>query len=183
MPAIDVAHKVGATAVELVKRQYGYGYGSSYGYRNTSPWNRYGRWALLGVLLAVGLVAFFLISCLNARRRKKAGNKPFYGTQWLAPNSYGQQQQQQQAQTQYYPPQNTHNDNAQYAPPAYPPTNGPAPNGNADYYGNNTHNNNQYEMQQPAATYQPGYNREAEQAGGEYAPPAGPPPGKAGVFR
>jgi hypothetical protein len=157
--------------------------------------DRYGRWALLGVILAIALVAFFLVSCLNARRRKKAGNTPYYGTQWLAPNvsnslchlaqivltssqSYGQAQQQQQ-QTQYYPPQNTHNDNAQYAPPAYP-----APNGNADYYGNNTTSNNQYEMQQPAATYQPGYNREAEQAAGnEFTPPPGPPPGKAGVFR
>jgi hypothetical protein len=38
MPAIDLANKVGATAVELVKRQY-YGY-NSYNRNYNSPWSK-----------------------------------------------------------------------------------------------------------------------------------------------
>lgn len=58
----------------------------------------------------------------------------------------------------------------EYAPPSY----NPAPNGNAGFYGGQQ---NGIELQQPGQTYQPPGGAET------YAPPAGPPPKKRGLFR
>lgn len=97
-------------------------------------------------------------SCLTARRRRKAGRKPFYGTGWAA--RPGQNNNQYNAQPYYAnqpaPPYDaaTNNNNGYYSGGA-----------NQNYYGQQ----NGVELQQPQPSY----------GGGGYAPPPGPPPAKA----
>jgi hypothetical protein len=104
-------------------------------------------------------------SCFSARRRRRAGRQPFYGTGWAgrAPPGHGQAQynpsyqQTQQAQTQ--------------APPTYGQT---EPHGG--YYGNGENQayfggrQNDVEMQPPQNAYRGGDSG--------YQPPPGPPPNK-----
>jgi hypothetical protein len=96
-------------------------------------------------------------SCITARRRRKAGRTPFYGTGWAArPGNNGAQP--------YY----NNNHNGAPAPPysAANNNNGYYANGaNQGYYGQQ----NGVELQSPQPTY--GGNN-------QYAPPPGPPPGK-----
>lgn len=99
-------------------------------------------------------------SCLSARRRRRRGIQPFYGTGWASRNhgpvAYTGAQNAQpyyannQGQQPYY-------NNSNNPPPAY----SPPPNNN--YYGNN----GGIELQQPQAAYN-----------GAYAPPKDPPPGR-----
>ena len=102
-------------------------------------------------------------SCLTARRRRKAGRQPFYGTGWAARpgnnNAYGQN-----TTAPYY--NNQHN-------PAPPYSAATTNNNNGGYYGGGGANQGYYgqqngvELQSPQPTY-----------GGGYAPPPGPPPTK-----
>lgn len=99
-------------------------------------------------------------SCLTARRRRKAGRQPFYGTGWAArPGNYNNQNNQYSQQPYY-------NSSHQPAPPYSAATdnhNGYYGGGaNQGYYGQQSG----VELQSP----QPAYNG--------YAPPPGPPPAK-----
>ena len=106
-----------------------------------------------------------LPSCITARRRRKAGRTPFYGTGWAARPLNGNNNAQP-----YY------NNNYNNAPaPPY----SAATNNNNGYYGNGVNQSyygqqNGVELQSPQPTY--GGNQ-------QYAPPPGPPPGKDGVIR
>lgn len=153
------------------KREYcGYGY---YSYRNDcyyrSNWYYWGRWVVVGVIL---LVLFLTLMCLiTARRRRGRGQKPYYGTGWMAtgkqwgghnnPNHYNNYNMNGYGQ------QNTYQGN--YNPP-------PAYGVQQQQYTGSTFNPNEgyYGQQQTGVQSPPNaYTRE-----GDYAPPAGPPPGK-----
>lgn len=100
-------------------------------------------------------------SCLTARRRRKAGRTPFYGTGWAARPGNNNAQP-------YY--NNNHNN-------APAPPYSAATNNNNGYYGNGANQGyygqqNGVELQSPQPTY--GGNQ-------QYAPPPGPPPGKTGM--
>ncbi|KAL5118424.1 hypothetical protein ACEQ8H_003600 [Pleosporales sp. CAS-2024a] len=116
-----------------------------------SAWNNWVRWVVLAVVVVGFLLLFVLCSCLTARRRRKAGRQPFYGTGWAARPINGNT-------AQPYYANNANNYNAP-APPY-----SPQPNSNNGYYGQQTG----VELQQPQPSY-----------GGQYAPPPGPPPHKA----
>ncbi|KAL1306685.1 hypothetical protein AAFC00_005355 [Neodothiora populina] len=141
--------------------RYIYGYNNCYyGNCTSSRWSSWGRWVLLGCLIAAAIILFFLFSCLTARRRRRQGYAPYRGTGWaLAGHGpaqytsqphYGNGAQPMQQQRPYY-----NNSNNPPPPPAYTP---PA---NQSYYGNNPN----IELQQPETAYS-----------GQYAPPKDPPP-------
>ncbi|PVI07523.1 hypothetical protein DM02DRAFT_512920 [Periconia macrospinosa] len=143
-----------------------YRYGNRYCER--SAWNSWVRWVVLAVVIFGFLALFFLCSCISARRRRKAGRQPFYGTGWVVrPGQYGAQP--------YY--NNNQQQNWQQPPPQYTPQ--PQNNGyygggqNQGYFGTQPKYGQEtgVELQQP----QPTYNRGPE---AEYAPPPGPPPAK-----
>jgi hypothetical protein len=114
-------------------------------------------------------------SCITARRRRKAGRQPFYGTGWAArPGANGTTN----TAAPYY-----NNNNGGYNSAPAPPYDASQTTSNAGYYNNNTGGanagyygqQNGVELQQPSATY-----------GGQnaYQPPPGPPPGKGdGIVR
>ncbi|CAK4034299.1 Hypothetical predicted protein [Lecanosticta acicola] len=120
-----------------------------------STWDRWGRWVLLGVLVAAAILVFLISACIMSRRRRKAGKTPLYGTGWVPgsgkptypqqQNTYGNNYQMGQQQ---YPTQSTNN-----APPQYNQSGGAA----NEYYSNGNVNN---QYAQP----------------GQYQPPAQPPP-------
>ncbi|KAF2739516.1 hypothetical protein EJ04DRAFT_519586 [Polyplosphaeria fusca] len=132
-------------------------------YCRNSAWNDWVRWVVLVVVIVGFFLLFVACSCITARRRRRAGQQPFYGTGWAAkPNN---------AQPYY---NNTNNYN-QPAPPYAP--NAPQNSyygANQGYYGQQPYGNQQQgvEMQPPAPTYHRGDGDNV------YAPPAGPPPGK-----
>ncbi|KAI9655052.1 MAG: hypothetical protein M1831_005012 [Alyxoria varia] len=149
-------------------------YGNYYGNRRYSRWDSWGRWIVLAVIVAVVLLIFFLASCITARKRRRRGNAPMYGTGWMAP---------QHGPVNYYGPggpnAQPHYGNQQYQQP--PPNYNAS---NAGYYGGQPQD--QYgqqggyygqqtgtELQPPSGTYQP-------PRGGEnvYQAPDGPPPQK-----
>ncbi|KAI4756680.1 hypothetical protein E4T52_16133 [Aureobasidium sp. EXF-3400] len=131
------------------RQYYGY-YNRCYGNNCNSTWNRWGRWVLLACIIGVFFVLFFLFSCLSARRRRKNGNNPYYGTGWTV--RHGAPTYNQNVQPQYETSSTPYYNNSNNPPPAYT-----APN----TYGNNI------ELQQPQAAYN-----------GAYAPPKDPPPGR-----
>lgn len=109
--------------------------------------------------------------CLTARKRRKRGAQPMYGTGWMAgqhgtPQYYGNNENSTPSQPavnqNYYGGYNQGNDDA----PAYNQYGGGQ---NSGYYGQAS------ELQQPSSAYQPA-------RGGEpvYSPPSGPPPGGKG---
>ncbi|CAI6335249.1 unnamed protein product [Periconia digitata] len=143
---------------------------NGYRYCDRSAWNSWVRWVVLAVVVFGFLALFFLCSCLSARRRRKAGRQPFYGTGWAArPGNQPYYNQQHSAQPYY------NNNGQNYAQP--PPQYTPQPQygaQNQGYYGAQQPKygqENGVELQQP----QPTYNRGPE---AEYAPPPGPPPAK-----
>jgi len=139
---------------------------NGYRYCNRSAWNDWVRWVVLVVVVLGFFLLFVCCSCFTARRRRKAGQRPFYGTGWAARpgnNNYPQQHPQP-----YY--------NNQYNQPA-PPYSAQPQNG---YYGANQ---GYYGQQNGVELQSPGH---AHTRGGDdvYAPPAGPPPGKGdGIVR
>jgi len=163
----------------LTKRQYGHGYncdiyGNCY-YR--SAWDRWGRWVCLACIIIFVVLVAFIFSCINARRRRRRGLPPRYGTGFLAgkpPVGHNGPQYNSgyyQANTGPYqgPP----------APPYSPPVNnqytGNTFNSNEGYYGQHSG----IELQQPQSSYAP-------PRGGDpvYDAPQGPPPKKGdGIIR
>jgi len=131
---------------------------------NNSAWDNWIRWVVLAVVIVIFFLLFVLCSCITARRRRRMGQQPFYGTGW-ATRPGGQS-------APYY-----HN---QPAPPysATPAANDRSYYGNANnppYYA--AHQPGQYELQSPSPTYT---------GNQQYAPPPGPPPTKGqsdGVIR
>lgn len=105
------------------------------------------------------------LRCLSARRRRRAGRQPFYGTGWAGrtPWGHGQAQYNPNYQTQQQP---NYNQGPQ-APPNYSQNAGGYYGQNQGYFGGRQ---TDVEMQPPSNTYR----------GGEdvYQPPPGPPPAK-----
>jgi hypothetical protein len=139
-------------------------YQNGYRYCNRSAWNSWQRWVVLVVVVVAFFLLFIMCSCITARRRRKAGAKPFYGTGWAArPGQYNAQPYYNNNQNyQAPPPQYSANNQPQYGQPQY--------GANQGYYGQQ----NGVELQPPQAAYRGD--------GGEsgYMPPPGPPPGKGG---
>jgi len=121
-------------------------------YRCNSTWESWARWLLLGLVI---LVVFFLclsISCVSARRRRRAGRQPFYGTGWVPGNNNQQRHGQQQGWA---------GNNQQYGGGQQYAYTQPAPPYQQPPYRENQQSG--IELQRPNETY---------------APPSGPPPGK-----
>ncbi|GAB0136241.1 hypothetical protein EsDP_00004552 [Epichloe bromicola] len=164
MAPTDSALNVLASRATCYRAGYGY-------YRCNSKWWSFGRWIVLAVVIVVALLALMFCVCI-ARRRRRRGNQPMYGTGWMAPGGKQHDQQQMNSYQQgNYNATYGQGYNAQQggynAPPAYgqqPQNTGTTFNPNDGYYGQQ-----QSGVQPPQNTYQ----REAN-----YAPPAGPPPGK-----
>ncbi|KAI9697100.1 MAG: hypothetical protein M1820_007915 [Bogoriella megaspora] len=159
-------------AVPLVKR---YRCNNNYNswdddYDCSSSWNSWVRWVVVVIIIVAFLTILFLFSCITARRRRRLGQRPYYGTGWLAgqhgPVTYNPQPYYNN-NPQNQQPSNNYNYGNQ-APPAYTQSQGQ----NASYYGGR--DGVGYEMQPPQqAHYQP--DRSGEDV---YAPPAGAPPKK-----
>jgi hypothetical protein len=121
-----------------------------------SNWDNWVRWVVLAVIIGLFLVAFFLCSCVTARRRRRMGQQPFYGTGWASRNQhYNNAQPYYNNQNQYPPP-----------PPQYSAN---VPSGHQQYYGQQSG----IELQQPANAYTAGRSD-------GYEPPPGAPPVKGG---
>ncbi|KAI1814103.1 chitin synthesis regulation, resistance to congo red-domain-containing protein [Poronia punctata] len=134
-------------------------YSSRYnGCVDNSPWNGYGRWVFTAVIIALFFLIFFLWALRNTRRRRRRGTAPLYGTGWMAPN-HGQQHNNPHAYNQGYNQQG-YNQGYHQPPPAYGAQ--PQPSYPMENYG------------QQASGVEPPKNVYS----GDYAPPAGPPPGK-----
>lgn len=85
-------------------------YGDSYSYYYcNSTWNDWGRWVALVVIVIAAFLIFFGLACLSARRRRRQGQQPLYGTGWAYRGPPGQWNQQP------YPPA---------PPPQYTPSGG-----------------------------------------------------------
>jgi hypothetical protein len=123
-----------------------------------NAWYDWGRWVALALVIGGFILIFFLFSCISARRRRRRGAQPYYGTGWVGRTPWGhgaatynpqygrQQEQPYQGYQQggYYGQQN--------APPAYQPN--PQTGG---YFGgarSETPSNGVYEMQPPNRVYQ-----------------------------
>jgi len=134
-------------------------------YQCRSAWYDWGRWVALGIVILGAFLLFFLFSYWSARRRRRLGRQPMYGTGWVgrAPFGHGQAtynpnyQQTLQPQQQQVPPP-TYNQTQNYG----------------GYYGENQGyfggRQTDVEMQPPSNTYRGGDNA--------YEPPTGPPPVK-----
>ncbi|KAF2797717.1 hypothetical protein K505DRAFT_322390 [Melanomma pulvis-pyrius CBS 109.77] len=136
-----------------------------------SAWNDWVRWVVLAVIVIGFFFIFVLCSCLTARRRRKAGRQPFYGTGWAARPGQGQNAQP------YY--NNQYNQPNHPAPPYSAQPNQTPYGANQGYYGQQPYGQQQQgvELQSPQPTY-------ARGGDDVYAPPAGPPPGKGdGIVR
>jgi len=165
----------------LAKRSYQCGiYSDGTPQYCNDSWNNWGRWVAFVAILVAAFIVFFLLACLSARRRRRVGATPYYGTGWVgrAPFGYGQAQYGQQQppygnQNQYQ--QQPYNSNQ--APPYSPPQ-------EQDFYGGQ--NQGYYGGQQTGVELQQPQNTFQNQRGGDsvYEPPAGPPPTKGdGIVR
>jgi len=134
-------------------------------YRCNSTWYNWGRWVALGAILLAFLLLFFLCSCYSARRRRRVGRQPFYGTGWAGrtPWGHGQATYNPNYQTQQQGP----NYNQQQVPPVYSPSAGGYYGQNQGYFGGRQ---TEVEMQPPSNAYRGGDN--------VYQAPPGPPPAK-----
>jgi hypothetical protein len=129
-----------------------------YGYVfECNAWDSWVRWLVLGLVVVSFLFLFCCISCISARRRRKLGQSPMYGTGWAANNRFTPGNQHQQ-----YPPQNPGNSYYAYQQPA-PPYEANAPAGQPAYHGEQVSG---IELAAPAPSYS------------GYQPPPGPPPQK-----
>ncbi|KIW05614.1 uncharacterized protein PV09_03485 [Verruconis gallopava] len=126
------------------------------GYCYYTSWDTWVRWVVLVVVIALFLLAFFLCSCSSARRRRRQGLRPYYGTGWSARPWY-----RQDPYYQNYPP----------APPQYSAN---VPPGHQAYGGIYAPGNGGIELQQPPHSYAAGRSTDPD----VYAPPEGPPPRK-----
>jgi len=129
----------------ILKRQFSCNtdrYGNCY----STTWDSWGRWAATALIIVFFISIFCLCACVSARRRRRFGRTPMYGTGFFA----GPQPQQEQP---YYPPQQN-NPNTYYAYQEPVPTTAPPP---------------------PYGGYGSGlgYSREQQQTGIELESPAG----------
>jgi hypothetical protein len=129
--------------------QYGNLYGECY-----SAWDNWIRWVVLGIIIAIFFLLFLSCSCLSARRRRRQGLQPFYGTGWT------------QRQYPYFNPQHQGGYYGGPAAPPYAPNDGPPPYHHAPQPG--------IELQPPVQAYRPDGEDRA------FEPPMSPPPGKKG---
>jgi len=154
-------------APSLIARYYcyngGYGYDDCY----YSSWDNWGRWVALAAIVAFVLFIAVLFSCINARRRRRQGLPPRYGTGWTT-GAWGNKNQP------YY--NNGAYNGGAAAPPYSPPAQHP------QYTGNTFNSNEGYYGQQSGVEMQPPRNTYAPPRGGEqvYEAPQGPPPHKGG---
>ncbi|KAL2392349.1 hypothetical protein ABEF93_001684 [Exophiala dermatitidis] len=127
-------------------------------YRCRSTWSSWGRWLALALIIFGAFLLFFLFACITARRRRRMGARPLYGTGWAG-------------RTPWNRPAANYNPNYQNQPP--PPQYNQTQN-YGGYYGQNQGyfggRQTDVEMQPPPNTYQGGEN--------VYQPPPGPPPAK-----
>jgi len=134
-------------------------------YNCQSSWNNWGRWVALAIILIGAFLIFFLCSCFSARRRRRAGRQPMYGTGWVGRTPWGH------GPATYNPNYQTQQPsyNQQQAPPNYTQAQNPG-----GYYGESQGyfggRQTEVEMQPPQNTYRGGDN--------VYEPPSGPPPAK-----
>ncbi|KAM5351731.1 hypothetical protein ACJ41O_004454 [Fusarium nematophilum] len=141
-----------------------------------SNWSYWGRWVLAGICIFLFILA--LSCCLTARRRRRRGVQPVYGTGWMAGGKpWGGQNNHQMHNYGNTQPQGYNQDYNQqqygYGPPPPPPAYGQQQpqytgttfNSNDGYYGQGQYSG----VQPPQGTYQ---------RDDPYTPPAGPPPGK-----
>jgi len=138
----------------LAKRMECDQYGNCY----YTSWDNWVRWVVLAVIVVLFLILFFLCSCVTARRRRRQGQSPYYGTGWTA-------RPWQQQNTYHHQPY--YNNNNQYPPPP-PQYSSDVPAGHQGYYGQQSG----IELQQPPNAFAPG------RSGDGYEPPVGPPPKK-----
>jgi Chitin synthesis regulation, resistance to Congo red len=129
-------------------------FGNSYPCNGYSSWDYWGRWVFLGVAIFLIFLVCISISCLSARRRRRMGRQPYYGTGWAA--NHG-------PWAGNYPPQNNPNTYYAHQQPA-PPYEQQSPYREQPPY---REQQSGIELSPPANTY-----------GGDYAPPYGPPPKK-----
>jgi hypothetical protein len=138
-------------------------------YCRSSAWDNWVRWVVLVVVIIGFLLIFLLCSCLTARRRRRAGRQPFYGTGWAAGRT-----------PEGHNPA-TYNAQPYYASNQPAPPYSPAPNNS--YYGNGNGGANQgyfngqqqgVELQSP----QPAHTSYPRAEDNVYQPPPGPPPAK-----
>ena len=47
-----------------------------------SPWGSWIRWVVLALIIAFFILLFLSCACLSARRRRRTGLQPYYGTGW-----------------------------------------------------------------------------------------------------
>ncbi|KAI1345198.1 chitin synthesis regulation, resistance to congo red-domain-containing protein [Xylariaceae sp. FL0016] len=134
-------------------------YTDRYG-RCYSTWSYYGRWIFAAIVIVVIIAIFFLWACVKSRRRRRRGAQPMYGTGWMAGNN---------GHNPHHNNPHGYNNNP---PPAYG-----APQGQSypmnNYQPNNGYYGQESGVQQPKNVYPHQSN-----GAGDYAPPAGPPPGK-----
>jgi len=151
----------------LGKRQY-YDYDDNcdgYGNNCRTAWNNWGRWVALFAIIFTTFILFFVCALISARRRRRRGLVPIWGTAWV-PGPNPPLTHHKHNQWQYDPHASTHQPIDPNPPPVYtPPTGGyyvPPPGSPPG----------QYEMQSPYFSQQQNTgNRE------QYNPPPGPPPG------
>lgn len=173
-----------ATRQVYCSRYYYYDYRTGRCIRNTSAWNSWGRWVALVCIVGFFLFVAFFFSCINARRRRRRGVSPMYGTGWLGGKQghYAHNTNQNNVNSGY------NMDHQQAVPPYSPPHTqqpqytGTTFNQNDGYYGQ------QSGIQQPQNTYFPNQGAQTNEMYAPppgpppttYAPPPGPPPGKTG---
>jgi len=146
-------------------------------YDQYNSWGGWGRWVVLVAIVVVVLLVFFIFSCINSRRRRRAGLAPRYGTGWLAGNTPPGHNRAQYTNNYY--------SNEPYDGGAAPPYSPPV---NQQYTGNTFNSNEGYYGQQSGVEMQPPQNAYQPQRGGDpvYDAPQGPPPKKGqydGVIR
>ncbi|KAI8965923.1 chitin synthesis regulation, resistance to congo red-domain-containing protein [Daldinia sp. FL1419] len=162
-PLIDL---VSAQLAGLTKRDAYCRNGEYYRYgRCYSGWYWYGRWIFAAIVIVLIIVLLFVMVCVNSRRRKRRGLQPMYGTGWMAGNSGANNNQYYSNQQGYANPPPAYG-----APPgqSFPMQNqytGTTFSPNDGYYG-------QHEGVQPPKNVYNNNNKD------DYAPPAGPPPGR-----
>lgn len=162
MAPLALSEALTSAVAALSKRDYrcyGYSYDYDDGTCRTSAWYSWGRWVFAAVVVVFFIILFAIWGCINSRRRRRHGIRPVYGTGWMAPPP-----KYPGGPHQNYPPPPAYN-----APPQQPVYTGTSFNTADGYYGH--HQGIQMSPQPPANTYhRPGQD--------DFAPPAGPPPGK-----
>lgn len=172
---------------KLIRRDWmcppGYTYSNGNCYR--SSWYNWGRWVVLAI--AVGLFLIVLLSCLSvARRRRRRGVRPMYGTGWMAPQSgkWGNTNQHQMndynqnySNYQAYPPQNNgfQPQEAYGGYPAPPPPPAYGQHQQPQYTGTTFNTSDGYYATGAAGVQPPQGVYQRDEV---YGPPQGPPPGK-----